>query len=173
MLRNPTHSTRTPAYTTGAAVLFGAAVVILTALGFQYFGGYNPCPLCLEQRYAYYAAIPLLFIALVLISAQRKGAATAVFTLVALAFVANAVLAGYHAGVEWKLWLGPETCSGTAAPLGKGGGGILKDLQGTRVLRCDEAPWTLFGLSLAGWNVLACIVLAVGAASAALRTSRD
>lgn len=153
-------------------MLFGAVAVILTALGFQYIGGYNPCPLCLEQRYAFYAGIPLLFVALVLISADRRSAAAAVFALVALAFAANAILAGFHAGIEWKLWPGPDTCSGVAAPLSGGSGGILKDLQSTRVIRCDEAPWTLFGLSLAGWNALACLTLATGAASAAFSALR-
>lgn len=153
-------------------MLFGAVAVILTALGFQYIGGYNPCPLCLEQRYAFYAGIPLLFVALVLISADRKSAAAAVFALIALAFAANTILAGFHAGIEWKLWPGPDTCSGLTAPLSGGSGGILKDLQSTRVIRCDEAPWTLFGLSLAGWNALACLALAMGAASAALSALR-
>ena len=54
--------------------LFAAAAVILTALAFEHFGGYVACPLCLQQRYAYYAGVPALFLALVLLSAGRTSA---------------------------------------------------------------------------------------------------
>ena len=74
--KNPEQST---AYRTGALVLFAAVVVIMTALAFEHFGGYLPCPLCLQQRYAYYAGIPALFLALVLLSAGYARGAAAVF----------------------------------------------------------------------------------------------
>jgi disulfide bond formation protein DsbB len=149
-------------------VLLLAVAVILTALAFEYLGGYAPCPLCLQQRYSYYAAIPALLLALGLLSAGRERAATALFALVALAFLANAVLGIYHAGAEWKLWPGPETCGGSQ-PLAQGAGGLFRDLANTRVIRCDEAPWRFLGLSFAGWNVVASILLAVGAARAAVK----
>jgi disulfide bond formation protein DsbB len=156
----------------GALVLLAAIAVILAALGFEHVGGLPPCPLCLEQRYAYYAGIPALFVALVLLAAGWPRASAAIFFLVATAFLANAGLGVYHAGVEWKLWAGPDTCSGTTAPLGGGKGGILDQLSTTRVIRCDEAPWQLLGISLAGWNALASLALAAGALSAALRALR-
>jgi disulfide bond formation protein DsbB len=171
MLRNPSDATRSSAYRMGALVLFAAAVVILAALAFEHIGGYTPCPLCLQQRYAYYAGVPMLFLALVLLSARRPHAAAAVFLVVALAFLANAGLGTYHAGVEWKLWPGPDTCAGAPQPLSTGGG-LLKDLATTRVIRCDEAPWQFLGLSLAGWNVVACLLLAAGAVSAAAKALR-
>jgi len=151
-----------------ALVLFVAAAVIGTALAFEHVGGYTPGQLCLEERYGYYAAIPALAIALVLLSTGRRGAATAVLVLVALAFLANGALGVYHAGAEWKLWAGPETC-GASQPLSTGAGGLLKDLASTRVIRCDEAPWHFFGLSFAGWNAVASIVLAAGALYAAIK----
>ena len=55
-------------YRLGGLMLFATAGAIISALGFQYIGGYDPCPLCLMQRYAYYAAVPLLFIAMALAS---------------------------------------------------------------------------------------------------------
>jgi disulfide bond formation protein DsbB len=161
------------AYRVGALVLFGAAAVILGALAFEHLGGYAPCPLCLQQRYAYYAGIPLLFLALMLLATRRAKASAALFLLVGLAFLANAGLGGYHAGVEWHFWPGPDTCAATStAPLGSGGGGVLGDLGKTRVIRCDEAPWSFLGLSLAGWNVVASLMLAAGAISAAFKASR-
>lgn len=164
---------QSPAYRTGALVLIGAAAVILGALAFEYLGGYAPCPLCLQQRYAYYAGIPLLFLALVLLAAAQGKVAAVIFLAVALAFLANAGLGGYHAGVEWHFWPGPDTCAATSTgPLGSGSGGVLGELGKTRVIRCDEAPWSILGISLAGWNVAASVLLAGGAASAAFRAMR-
>jgi disulfide bond formation protein DsbB len=172
MLLTPAKPTQSQAYRAGAAVLFGAAAVILGALAFEHLGGYQPCPLCLQQRYAYYAGIPLVFVALVLLSADRPKLAASLLLVVAAGFLANAGLATYHAGVEWHLWAGPDTCAAPAAPLSLGAGGLLKELDKTRVIRCDEAPWSFMGLSLAGWNVVACVLLAAASLSAALKAWR-
>ena len=145
-------------YRFGAAALFLAVVSILTALGFQYIGGYQPCMLCLMQRYAYYAGIPLLFVALTLTAAGFRGLASAVFFLVAVGFLANAGLGVYHAGAEWKFWAGPETCGGGQTLTGSARS-LLKELEDIKVPRCDEATLRILGLSFAGWNVIASVVL--------------
>ena len=153
-------------YRLGGLMLFISAASILTALGFQYLGGYDPCALCLMQRYAYYAAIPLLFVAMALASERPKFAGF-IFLLVAIAFLANAGLGTYHAGAEWKFWPGPETCSGGAAALPKTAAEMLQGME-NRAVRCDEAAWRLFGLSFAGWNVLISLALfALGLRAAA------
>jgi disulfide bond formation protein DsbB len=156
---------RNAAYRYGGLTLFLAAGVILTALGFEHLGGYAPCPLCLLQRYAYYAAIPLLFVAMALVS-EKPRLAGVLFFVVALAFLANAGLAAYHAGVEWKFWPGPDTC-GTAQALPASAADLLNGLEATRVVRCDEAAWTFAGLSMAGWNVIASLLAFTGAIKAA------
>ena len=169
MLPSATSSDRlSPAYPWGGAVLFGAVAIIVAALAFEYIGGYRPCPLCLEQRYAYYLSIPLLFLALILISMDQHRLATVLFGLVAIAFLINAGLGVYHAGVEWKFWEGPQTCSGGLAPLGgTGSGGLLNQLAKETFVRCDEAAWRFAGLSFAGWNAVLSALLAIGAIQAA------
>lgn len=164
---------RSAAYRYGGTALFLAAAVILTALGFEYLAGYAPCPLCLMQRYAYYAGIPALFIAMALV-AEMPRLAGLIFLAVALAFLANTALAGYHAGVEWKYWPGPVTC-GTALPLATDATDILGNLDAIRVPRCDEAAWTFAGLSMAGWNAIISFVIFVLALKAAFlaATSQD
>ncbi len=149
---------RGEAYRLGAAALFVAASVIAAALAFQYLGGYFPCPLCLMQRYAYYAAWPLLFIALILVSGGKGSWAALIFFLVALAFLANAGLGVYQAGAEWKFWPGPEFC-GTLQPLSGDTGNLLKDIETTKVVRCDDASWRFLGLSFAGWNILTSLAI--------------
>jgi disulfide bond formation protein DsbB len=158
------------AYRAGAFALVLAGVTILAALAFQYLGGYVPCPLCLQQRFAYYAALPLLFVALVLLSAGQARPAALLFVLVSLAFLANAGLGVYHAGAEWKFWLGPQSCAG-AKELAPTAGGLLDSLPGTKVIRCDEAAWRFAGLSFAGWNVVVSLALfAISSRAAALAT---
>ena len=169
-LETETDTGRSLAYSAGATALFLSAAAIATALAFQYVGGYVPCPLCSMQRYAYYAAIPALFIALMLVSGGHRGWPVTLFFLVALAFLANAGLGVYHAGAEWKYWPGPASC-GTEQALTGSAGNLLKDLEHTTVVRCDEAQWRLFGLSFAGWNVLSSLAIFALALRAAFAVS--
>jgi disulfide bond formation protein DsbB len=155
------------AYRTGGFALFGAVAVIIVALGFEYIGGYSPCPLCSLQRFAYYAAIPALFAALVLVAAEREKAAALLFLAVGCAFLVNAGLGIYHAGVEWQWWHGPATCATPSAGPTTTAADLIKNLEHAHVTRCDEAPWRLAGLSFAGWNVGASVVLCLGALQAA------
>jgi disulfide bond formation protein DsbB len=152
MLDTATRPDHTNAYRLGGLALIIAVSVLATALGFEYLGGYAPCPLCLMERYAYYAGIVLLFVAMALV-AERPGLAALVFGAVALGFLVNAGLGVYHAGVEWHFWPGPDTCA-TQLALPTTAGELLKGLEDTRVVRCDEATWRLFGLSFAGWNAV-------------------
>jgi disulfide bond formation protein DsbB len=152
----PVSADKSPAYRYAGAALFLAAAVILGALGFEYIGGYPPCPLCLEQRYAYYAGIPLLFVAMALV-AEKPRLASLIFLLVAGAFLLNAGLGVYHAGAEWKLWPGPDTCAGGQG-LPTSATDLLKAAEEAVVIRCDEAAVRIAGLSLAGWNVIASLV---------------
>ncbi len=158
-------------YSMGALVLLVAVGTIVAALAFEHIGGYVPCPLCLQQRYAYYAAIPAAFAGLVLLTADYRRLATLIFFLIALAFLANAGLGVYQAGAEWKFWPGPATCSG-AGSLTLDAGNLMADLEKTRVVRCDEASWRFVGISFAGYNVLISLALFAGAISAAASACR-
>jgi disulfide bond formation protein DsbB len=137
-----------------SALLIIFIVSLLTIIGaFLYqWAGYAPCHLCLMQRWAYYAVIPL---SLVFAGAARTNAGIARLglLLIALILIANAIFGIYHAGAEWKFWPGPDTCAG-----GLGNG--LPDLTNEPVVRCDEAAIRILGLSLAGWNAVICAFLA-------------
>jgi disulfide bond formation protein DsbB len=144
---------------TTAVVFVVAAATILTALAFEYFGGYVPCPLCLQQRYAYYFAVPASAVAFFLAQGQTVRWARILLIAIAIAFALNAVLGIYHSGVEWKWWEGPATC-GTEMPLQWGEGGLTQQLETARMVACDEAPWRFLGLSFAGWNAVMSVFLA-------------
>jgi disulfide bond formation protein DsbB len=130
-----------------------ALATIGAAWGFERFGGYVPCELCLKQRWAYYFAVPL---SALLLRPAADGRRLARWGLVVLAaaMAANAVLGIYHSGVEWHWWAGPQLCS-----MGGGLSGGLPNLDTARVIRCDEAQWRLLGLSFAGWNVVVSLLL--------------
>ncbi len=148
----------------GAAIMvaLGGALAVLGAWFFQYGLGFQPCPLCYEQRYPYYFGVPL---ALLLILGESAGSRRRVLLGGLLALTGlmlwNAVLGGYHAGIEWKWWAGPPDCSGSFQNPGRD---LIKNLQSIRVVRCDEAAWRFLGLSLAGYNALIAIALAAVAA---------
>ena len=147
-----------PAFIAAVAVAVIAAVTIAGAWFFQLVLDIRPCPLCLEQRYAYYFAIPLAI--LLAIGAARRaprGLLIAGFAVLALAVLANAGLGAYHAGVEWKLWKGPTDCTGPLTDLGSGN--LLDRLKTVKVIRCDDVQWTFLGLSLAGYNALISLLM--------------
>jgi disulfide bond formation protein DsbB len=153
--------TRTrPIVAAATLVALGSALAVVGAWLFQYGMGLQPCPLCYEQRYPYYFAVPL---AVMIILGESVGSRRRVMLGALLALAAlmlwNAGLGTYHAGVEWKWWAGPQTCAAPAGGL-SGPGNLLKDLQSIRVVRCDEAAWRFLGLSLAGYNVLIALALA-------------
>lgn len=138
-----------------AAVFGGALLIILVAHAFEQFGGYAPCPLCLQERYAYYFGVPAALVAFFAARSETFGLARLVLALIAIGFLLNMGLGIYHAGAEWKFWPGPETCAG-GFDLEWSQEGIVD----TPVIRCDEASWRFLGLSFAGWNVVVSALLA-------------
>ena len=131
----------------------GSAALILGALGFQYIGGLYPCKLCYWQRYGHFAAIAAGIVALfvparVLLWIGAAGAGS------------SSGIAVYHTGVERGWWEGPTTCSG--GPVGNLSTDELFDqIMNAPVIRCDEIPWEMFGLSMANLNIVASAVIAV------------
>jgi disulfide bond formation protein DsbB len=128
-------------------ILAISAATIAGAFAFQ-FAGYDPCHLCLMERWAYYAAIALSLVLLPTKFGMKQG-----LYLLALIMLASTIFGIYHSGVEWKWWPGPTTCTGGGALTG------LPDLT-KPVVMCDEAAFRIFGLSLAGWNALISFALA-------------
>jgi len=155
---------RDPPLAAAAAISVVGLLTICGFFFFQYVLGYPPCPLCLEQRDAFYVSVPL---AALLWLGVNHGASSKViiagFVVITLAMLWNTGLSAYHAGVEWKLWPGPTDCSGPINSLGSASN-MLNRLQDIRIVRCDEAAWRFLGISLAGYDVLVSLFLATIAA---------
>jgi disulfide bond formation protein DsbB len=169
---NPSHA-RYPANPALSAALAIAVVAVATLAGawfFQLVLDIRPCPLCLEQRYAYYLAVPLgALVAFAAWKGAPRPLLLAGLILLALAALGNAWLGGYHAGVEWGLWQGPTDCTGPVGNLGSAGN-LLERLDSVKVIRCDEVQWRFLGLSLAGYNVLISLLMAAIAAWGLVRS---
>lgn len=150
-------------------LVVASIATIAVALGFEHIGGYRPCPLCLMERYAYYFAIVAGTAGLAAARLLGLGGRwlQIVIAVIAVGYLINAGLGAYHAGVEWKWWAGPDTCSGALPKLSVGPLDLDKP-----VIRCDAAPWTFAKLSFAGWNAIISATLAVIALAGALRPGR-
>ena len=134
----------------------GSLALMLGALGFQYLGELAPCKLCIWQRWPHVAAIVLAVMAMTVAWPIRRPLAL----LGALAMAVGAGIAIYHTGIEQKWWTGPSACTG-AVPTGLSAKDLMAKIMSAPVERCDEIPWSLFGLSMAAWNALASLGLAL------------
>lgn len=148
-----------------------ALLLPLALLGGAYLGQYVfglvPCEMCWWQRYPHMAAIALAALAFV-----RRPVAAPV-ALAAIAILLSGVIGAFHAGVEYGWWQGLTAC--TASPLA-GGGDPLDAILKAPVVRCDAVQWSLFGISLAGWNFListAGALLMLGLIAANRTSGRD
>ncbi len=138
-----------------AAACLGA---LGTALASQYWGGLNPCVLCIYQRYAYGAA--LAFAVLAFLLAGRPGGRRLMLAGAGLSFAGGSALAVFHVGVEQKWWRGTAECHAPALPENATVEQLREILLNQAFAPCDKVPWELFGISMAGFNILACAVLA-------------
>jgi disulfide bond formation protein DsbB len=155
------------------ALLLGplaAALALAIAYASQHWGGLPPCPLCIWQRWPYWAAIGLGLAALALPARLRPG----VLAAMAVLFLGNAAIAALHAGVEWGFWPSPvpECLVEAGAPAGSVDD-LLRTLRPLPAIPCDEAAIRVLGLSMAGWNAVYALVVGGVLASWARRCWRS
>ena len=123
------------------------ALLLAGAWTSQLWGGLTPCEMCHWQRWPHYAALPLAALSF---AVPRRS----IVALAALAIAVSGAIGIYHAGVEWHLWQGHTACTASFAGSGLSGDQLLRQIMAAPLVRCDEAQWRLFGVSLAGWNAL-------------------
>ena len=136
-------------------VLVTSAIVMAAVLAAQYLGGLAPCELCLTERWPWDAAIVVSFVAAM---AGSRPALPWIALLLGLVFALGVALAFYHVGVEQHWFAGPSACTATATPITLEA--LKAQLEHQQPVRCDEPAWKLWGVSLAGWNLLASLTMA-------------
>ena len=131
----------------------GSMALLLGAFAFQHLGGMAPCKLCLWQRWPHGAAIVLGLLTLIL------GPRALIAGLGVVAALATSAIGFYHVGVEQKWWEGPQGCTGfDISDLSPAE--LMDAINAAPLIRCDEIPWELLGVSMAGWNVIASLIFA-------------
>lgn len=120
------------------------ALLLAGAYVGEYGFGLYPCEMCWWQRYPHFAAVALAGAAFILPPSRLLVA------LAALAIAVSGAIGAFHVGVEYGWWEGVTACSTVASA----GGDPLEAIMNAPLVRCDTAPWSLFGVSLAGWNFL-------------------
>jgi len=127
-----------------------SASLLAGAYGFEYIGGLEPCDLCWPQRYAHMAILGLSGAGLLLKTALRNAFAWGTVIVLDVSILA----AGYHAGVEQKWWKGPDTCTSDGLAQSTDMDALFDSMMNAKMILCDEIPWDMFGISMAGYNFL-------------------
>ena len=125
----------------------GSVALLLGAFAFQHLGGMAPCKLCLWQRWPHAAAIVIAVFALAV-----PGRAFPLLGMVAALCTAGIGL--YHTGVERGWWEGPSSCTSSGTG-GLSADELFEQIMAAPLVRCDEVPWEMLGLSMASWNAVA------------------
>ncbi len=129
-----------------AVLLLGAAALLGGALAFQYLGGLAPCEMCMWQRWALVSVLGLGLLT------WAAGCPRVLVGITAVAVFADTAIAAFHVGVEQHWWKGITECA--AAPLTGSSAEMLSQILAQPLIRCDAIAWSLFGVSMAGWNAL-------------------
>ncbi|MET3666375.1 disulfide bond formation protein B [Caulobacter sp. 1776] len=149
-----------------------SALMLAIAHGFETFGHLAPCHLCLKAREVYWVAGAVGLVGFGLQHTPLASRLRApVNLLLAAIFLYGAGLAVFHAGVEWKWWPGPTTCTGAGVASATDLSAMLNGTMKIKPPMCDKAAWVFLGLSMAGWNALVSLKLAVWSVLAGLRKS--
>lgn len=145
----------------------GSGFMLAMAGYFEHVMGLHPCTMCYWQRLPHGAVFALGLVSLV--PALPRVTPRLMLAVMALGLLIGAGIAGWHSGVELKILPGPTACSGGMALDGEVSD-LLDQLLAAPVVRCDEVPWSLFGLSMASWNGLISLAMAAVAITSVLLT---
>ena len=131
----------------GSGFMLGMAYVFEDGMGLA------PCTMCYWQRVPHGIVIALGVLAVMPFLAQSSLFIRLMLTLGIISLLTGAGIAAWHSGVELKILPGPTACSGGVA-LDGSPAALLDQLLAAPIVRCDEVPWSLFGLSMANWNMI-------------------
>ena len=152
--------------TSALFLLTASAGSLLAAFFFQYVVGLQPCVLCIWQRWPY-AAVIILTILVLTAAARTPKLRAALLALCGVALLIGGGVAVFHVGVEQHWWTGTPGCGvpATANSID----GLRAQIMAAPVVRCDQVAWSLFGIPMAGYNILISLALAAVAFISARR----
>jgi disulfide bond formation protein DsbB len=142
----------------GLAAAVGSLLLLGGAYYFELVVGLPPCDMCLWQRYPHMLAILFGLLTVPLLVEPKVALVFALLAIFALFVTAG--IGFYHAGVEQHWWAGPQSCTGRV-PAGLSAEELKKYLMSARMVRCDQIPWQMWNISMAGWNAILSGALAI------------
>ncbi|MBL6933658.1 MAG: disulfide bond formation protein B [Rhodospirillales bacterium] len=148
-------------------ILLASASSLAFALTSQFLFDKDPCILCLYQR------VPFAVTGLLAILALRLNKSSSLISLIVIAcgliYLSGAGIAIYHVGVEQHWWI--SGCTGSIAE-----DVTLDQLRASLMQKpekaCDDVDWTLFGISMATYNVFFSSLLGLVTLGAGLQMSK-
>lgn len=136
---------------TAFLVVFASMTSLTAALISQYVFDMQPCILCIYQRIPYVFAIAFAILSYGVFRAHGSSSIFFMFCAAVALFI-DAGIAGYHAGVEYKWWAGTSECGGNLPAAGASIDDIRAAIMNAPLTKCTEPAWTMFGISMAGYN---------------------
>jgi len=134
-------------------ILFYSFLAIFFALYIEYILGYNPCKLCLYQRIPYIIAIFISFIGYNYFKNNK------ILILIVIVFSISVMVSGYHYGIENNIFEEFSGCTTNSLEI-VDKKELLKSLN-DNITSCKDANFKLFGISLAGINLLFSLLIVI------------
>ena len=131
----------------------GSAAMLLAAWGFQYLGDLAPCKMCIWQRWPHAAAVGIAVLGVAITG-------WIIPVLGAIAVLTTAAIGLYHTGVERAWWEGPNSCTSSDIS-GLNTDELFESIMAAPLVQCDVVAWEMLGLSMASWNGIVSVVLAL------------
>lgn len=141
----------------GLLAVLGSGALLGGAYYFQYVVGLAPCEMCYWQRWPHMAVVAAGLLAAAAFARPRLALVLVLTAITAL--LVTAALGAFHVGVEYGWWKGPQACSANV-PRGLSAEQLKRHLFGAPLVRCDQTAWSMWGISMAGWNALLSLALA-------------
>jgi disulfide bond formation protein DsbB len=141
-----------------------SALMLAIAHGFERIGGLAPCFLCLRQREVYWVALAVALAGMLIVRTRWGARTRRLFNgALAIVFLVGVGVAIYHAGAEWGWWPGPSVCA-TGGSTSVSAADLAAAMRGESKIAapsCEKPLWVFLGLSMAGWNALISLKLAI------------
>lgn len=149
-------------------LLASGAMLAAAILYFQGYMGLQPCPLCLQQRYWHWAVVGVSALAFVVTRLRPSWTSWAI-VLIGLVLLGSAAMGAYHVAVEQKWVIAQCDAGGRIDPSELSWDNLGAELHPPR---CDEIAWSLWGISMAGYNAIVSLLLALASFAVALAPGR-
>lgn len=150
-------------------LLASGSMLAVAVFYFQEYRGLQPCPLCLQQRYWHWAVIGISALTFV-VTRFKPGWINWAVVIVGLVLLGSAGMGAYHVAVEQKWIVAQCDVGGVLNPSDLSLDNLGNDLHPPR---CDEIAWSWLGVSMAGWNAIASLTLALASFHVALSGRRE